>query len=56
MKKNKKMNSASDSLTFKRAYFETISRCPKCSPHKGCNRRRGKAQKSWKRFRKNKYK
>jgi len=60
MKKIKKiMGEATDSLTYKRAYFQIICSCPKCSPHKGCNRqrdRRGKRQRSWKKFRNTKYK
>ena len=53
------MGEATDSLTYKRANFKIICSCPKCSPHKGCNRqrdRRGKRQRSWKKFRNTKYK
>lgn len=53
------MSEAIDSLTYKRVYYQTFCSCPKCSPHKGCNRqrdRRGKRQRSWKKFRKTKWK
>ncbi len=56
MKIKKVMGEATDSLTYKRAYFQIISSCPVCSPHRGCNRRRIKKQKNWKKFRKTKYK
>lgn len=57
MKKLKKiMKEAIDSLTYKRAYYYTFCNCKKCSPHKGCNRRRIKDQRSWKKFRNTKYK
>lgn len=50
------MSSATDNRTFKRAYNKIITSCPKCSPNKGCNRRRKNVQRSWKKFRTNKYK
>lgn len=60
MSKIKKiMREAIDNLTYRRAYCQIICHCTFCSPNKGCNRRvrrRRNFQRSWKKFRKNKYK
>lgn len=50
------MHEANDSRTYKRAYNQIITSCPRCSPNKGCNRRRKNVERNWKKFRKTKHK
>ena len=57
MQKIKKLISeVTNSRTYKRANFKIVCSCPRCSPHRGCNRLRVKRQRNWKKFRKTKYK
>ncbi len=58
MQKIKKLISqVTHSRTYKMAYYKTVCKCARCSPHKGCNQSgKGNRQRSWKQFRKTKWK
>lgn len=54
--KEKEFDSTTNNRVYKSILNAKVSKCPICPPHKGCNRRRRKLQKSWKYFRKTRYK
>lgn len=46
----------SDARTYKMAQNSLVSGCPICAPHRGCNRWKSDRQRTWKKFRKTKWK
>lgn len=60
MQKLKKLVSrTTNSRTYKSAYYKIVCRCPICSANKGCNKRKRNVknkQRTWKKYRKTKYK
>ena len=60
MQKLKKLISeVTNSRTYKSAYYKIVCGCPICSANKGCNKRMRKKinkQRTWKKYRKTKYK
>lgn len=49
------MSETDDSRTYKRLRNNSVSVCPICSPHKGCNRM-WDYERSWKEYRKTQWK
>lgn len=57
MKANKILAETTDSRTYKLASrTKELLACPVCAPNKGCNRRRKRMQRNWKKFRETKFK
>ena len=56
MKVEKIVKTTTNSKEYKRLTGYRVSGCPICAPHRGCNRRRNSANRSWKSYRKTKWK
>jgi hypothetical protein len=57
MKLKKTIDETANSRTYRRLRNVIYSGCPICSPHKGCNRWKGrKVGRSWKEYRKTQWK
>ena len=55
MKVEKIVKTTTNSKEYKRLTGYQVSGCPICAPHRGCNRRRNSANRSWKSYRKTKW-
>jgi len=55
-KGSKGLSDVDNRTVYKKMYNRIVSSCPICAPHKGCNRGHRQRDRSWKRFRKTKYK
>lgn len=56
MKRIDELQQTTNSTVFGRIHRELVSKCPMCSPHKGCNRRRRSTPRNWKSQRLTKWK
>ena len=57
MKVKKEFDNTSNSYVYKKLAIQVeLTGCPICSPNRGCNRRRKKKIRNWKKQRKTKWK
>jgi len=56
MKKSIEKRTTTNSSIYKKSAILPLLHCSKCPPNKGCNSYKNKYQKSWKKYRKTKWK